>query len=321
VSWSFLLSLWTSDGFHVDADPEGPTDDKSVRERLAEDPPVNVVFREQAHGNVHVGGHGYTSEEAARRVGEKARSALRLAAVRCRLGMFAKPDQSWGGMAKSVREEIEAEHGWHIRSAVSGLDVFETPAGELRITSGSAVGLRLVPMDRFLGELRRAWPDAKPRTDTVDDDLETAIDLLLSAEVESNERAQFLSLVTALELLCGERSKRTPLAVALLDRFISEVRDEQRRAESSEVSADLTSLADTLGALRVESIGHTIKKRVADRLGAEEYGGMPAADFAHRCFGVRSKTSHAAKSDQRRDTSELRRLIVSLVEDRLARAE
>ncbi len=169
-------------------------------------------------------GREYSSADEARRAGEAARWALRIAGVSANVPLDLGNDRATSGMARAFREEQEQRFGIQIRNDVHGLDVYEEDDRPVKYISMEARPSVTASVDKFAQALRAGFARHEGAgRPSYDEAAALAMDLYLLAGFETSERARFLTLITALEVL-SVREQQRPKVLSFVDQTISRSR-------------------------------------------------------------------------------------------------
>ncbi|MEX0990068.1 MAG: hypothetical protein WD206_07210 [Actinomycetota bacterium] len=261
---------------------------------------------------------GFESEATATEAGEKARSALRAVGVATGVALDLGRDESTGGPSDYLKDKA-AEEGLILRGRFDGLDVYEEGEVPVKVLSISFTGGYVSsPLNQFTDLLIHELTSRG----VLAGDLSLAIDLYFLTDHEASDRARFLNLVTAVEVL-STREDRPETLIDLIDSFIAQTNLHISTAPESDAES-ARSLVGSLQDLKKESIGSAIRGVVKRHIPDGEYfDGKPAGRFASDCYDARSDLSHIGRSATEISAvyGELRRLVKTLLERLLTEGE
>ncbi len=239
--------------------------------------PTELTFR----------GGGFGSPAGARAAGRLLSDWLRLAGALEGIAFDLGRDLALSGLGEVVKPIVDAQlraQGAFAVPDVHGLTVYEyeEPARPTRFAT-RAQGT----VERTSESLRGAVLLCSSRQ-PLDDRLALACDLVCLAEREISNRARFLTLVSAAEVL-AVRSQRMGVARSLVDKFIAEVKS----TTTSAVEPELDSLLSALLDLREISVSASIRELARTARPDAPEG---AADIARRSYNCRSELTHGGRS-------------------------
>lgn len=199
-------------------------------------------------------GSGYATEEAAQLAGELFRDRLRVASALFGPGFDVGGDLPQSGLGDDVKAAFEAklrQDGKFLVPDIHGLVVYEEQGEPVRF-SLRAAGIVIQQSSTVLKNVLTI-ASGSPLTD----EQSLACDLVSLAEHEVSDRARFLILVTAMEVL-ADRPKRTGGLRTLIEHFIKEA-ERSRTAGGPDEEGRYSSLLGGLKDLRSESISWSIR--------------------------------------------------------------
>jgi hypothetical protein len=242
-------------------------------------------------------GCGYATEGAAQSAGALFRDWLRVASALLVLGFDVDSDlpPSWfGGEVKAALEAELRQDGKFLTTDVHRLLVYEEQGEPVRVSSRAA-GIVAQQSSTVLENVSTV-----ARCSPLTDEQSLACDLVSLAEHEASDRARFLILVTAMEVL-AERPARTGRLLAVVEHLIEEVKRSQTAAKPDE-EGQYASLLSGLEDLRLESISRSIRNlAVRSRPGDSRVPGL-----VRRIYRCRNGLIHSG-----RPTEDLRDLLTT----------
>lgn len=262
-------------------------------------------------------GTGHQTEEEARRHGEAAKHALRRAGVVANVPLDMGPDRASGSLGRGFREQLENEHGVQLRDDIHGLDVYEDDSRPVRFLSSRASPIVTASVDKFVPALEAGFQRGTRRDAVRNEKVSLAADVYMLSEFEVSQRARFLTLMTALEVL-SERGERPKPVQKLLVEFLAKSREAAAGAPAQRNRSEFESLIGSLEGLREQSITSAVRDFVRRHIGdAEKFDGHRVGEFVTRSYEVRSRLTHEGRPpdgvDIARLGGELRRLVQAVV--------
>lgn len=281
-TYGFRLRFRTPAGRIIgNADPELPFALEGVNGTLV----LNKLAHKQNHTpgtpeTFLVIGSGFHSEEEARTVGRRLKTALAVYGATIRMGVDTGRDRVTSGTSTAVKENIRAQFSVQLRDVVHGLDVYseELPVTHLEI---SATGTAHFVAENFVEKVAhefKSLSELPPK-------LSLALELYNLTHFEPATKTRFLTLVTVVEVL-STRARRPKHIRDQLDACMDLVR-------GSDLSvADQHALISGLGNLKRESIGSACSMLVANHISQD------AADFFSECYSARSELLHDGETNR-----------------------
>ena len=224
------------------------------------------------------------------------------------------PDTASTGIGQVVKESVRERFNVELRGDVHGLDIFDEGEAEVRHLRMEAEGSVTMNREQFVMNLACFLEGAQKRE--INDRVQLAADVYLGAAFESSDRARFVAYITVLEIL-ADRKPRTATAVASIDDWIAEVRENEDL-----VGTEAESLVGMLRDLKEESIGASIRNMFASRHETEQGSGdRDVTTFIRACYAARSRLVHngvvPSGFDVRTETPKLAALVHGLLQERL----
>ena len=247
--------------------------------------------------SIFIQGGPFDSEEAARTQAERLMDRLPWIGCRSRLGFAldagGRPGQDLPRAYRATASIAVTPEGIRVLSVGNGLTIYETDNSDIGpqiVRVEGRVTAKRSPL-WFEASLQEAW--SAPELANADRVL-LAARLHNAAQFEPSMRAQFLLLVTALEVL-AERTDRTGRARDLVESFIREAASEQKSEQQA-----LQQLISGLRDLRRSSIGEAIRRMIEVHVSVPVVGVVSQetpAEFATRCYRIRSQLVHEGRAD------------------------
>lgn len=253
-------------------------------------------------------GNGFASQEEAAEASRHVKDAVMWWGAKERVGVDVGDDTTHAVWTQTGLDMMGEERGSRVLNDVHGLQVYEEDSNlPTEFVWSTAEAQLRKSLDTFEQSFREAVDLSLELTES-----ETlAFELYGLSHFESAERARFVTLVTAIESISKPKA-RSPQAVEHVERLIELTRT------SELTTPEVSSLVDSLGYLRQESISRTGREFVGKVLHGRKYGGRTAKGFFHDCYTVRSDLVHEGKPqvemiDLRALVSELDRLVADLL--------
>lgn len=253
--------------------------------------PMQLLIIEGDEGGptiLEVRADGFPSEADAQAAGETAKYALRVAAIQSDLGLDLGDDQARSGMASALRETMERAAGSQIIMDVHGLYVYEGSI-DAKVFRASAT----LTVGKDANTFARDFSSAYENEVVTSERTSLAIDLYGLSKFETSERARFLALVSALEVL-SERSSRPTDALKHLEALIEYTKE---AAEAASDRPAMDSLLGSLNDLRLKSISAAVRELARDLGGPGPYRDLPPERFVQHCYQIRSELTHQGTAD------------------------
>lgn len=254
---------------------------------LFEDPQGRKHFLKSAQpgrikdcSHLAITGGPYDSENEARKVGERARNAILMWALKDRIGIDLGDDKPRGNLTAFGFGLFESLCRCILRPDIHGLDVYERKE-LLRFTEAVPSLQRLGPPTPLSRQLSVAL--TKPMNLT--DKQVVAAELYCSSYFDVSPRSRLITLISSLEALLDAKTRSTS-ALLVVDNLKNIVK--QAGLDSDTTDAMLGSIQW----LKDESIGQSGKKLSAALLASHSYRGRTAPQFFTDCYSLRSDLLH-----------------------------
>jgi len=296
MAFAFRPRFRTAKGFTTDESRFDVTGPGATKFTIASTPDGTNL---RAPGWLSVRHGGFASADEAREVAGKLRRQLLVAGTMRWMGFDFGHDATTSGMFKAARAEAEEHAGCRIRDNVHGLDVFEEdPVMPTKFLSISATGTVTEGTDLFA----RTMGSVNEAARTLSNRQLVAMELLNDSMFPASTDSQFLTRVSAMEVLC-ERGHRTDEEVAALTSLAASLKDLKLSAAAHD------SLRQHILGGKKESIADACRRRIRDLLGPDK------VKLMERIYKARSRLVHAG--DGRGQTSEISGEALSLATDLL----
>jgi hypothetical protein len=241
--------------------------------------------------------HGFCCAEEARAAGLTTKAALRWCGLRLGMGIDPGQDGSLGGVTETGRRWLRELHGLDpattIHNDVHGLQVYEDEDPRPRFV-GQQAALKVTSEPHvFIGVLREACEAQLELTPKLSDalDLHAAARFLGAPEAmhtATSGRARFLTQWTALETLAPD-SEFSASAKGFLSELLRSVQD------ASVADAEKAAILSSIRNMKPASIGRRCRDLVERYVAGRQYAGVPAAEFATKCYRARCGLTHGSR--------------------------
>jgi hypothetical protein len=252
-------------------------------------------------------GNGWNSKEEAWNEAERYTQALALSLARVKVGAnFGKRAPKSGYFGAGLKM-LGQQQGQRMLNDVHGIMVFETEPQPLfaRFEASGAMG---IPKERFESVLLYALEHPRELTDRE----RVCLDLFHASFFQKMVDVRFLLLMMAIEALLVP-GQRSPAAIQHVETMIDSTRKANLIGDDEK-----NSIIRSLNGLRTESIGHTGRKYVAERLGSRKYSSHSASDFFSECYKLRSRLVHGSSPYPWQEVSEVVEMLELFVSDLLS---
>lgn len=226
---------------------------------------------------------GFDSSQDAGEFGAALKSSVRLASVRANFGLDVGDETvlTWPG--EPLREAAQAAGG-QLHETVHGIQLVETGAEDTWLWSRAELVVQ-TQLETLFGE------DFSSGSIAARDgsQLALACDLFASADFETSDRARFLALVTAVEVLAVDRYRIADGLQGVVDGWLASLSAPPAGIEQE----DLLRFRSRVSQLKQESITNSVRQLVNDHVPSTE-GGTSNGDFMAECYIARSELVHGA---------------------------
>jgi hypothetical protein len=225
-------------------------------------------------------GKGFASEADARNAALQAKRTLLYCMVQNRAGVDLGDGKQRGMATNEGLKMLQEQHGAPFRNDIHGIDVYEFTKNLkfIKVEANAVVGKNA---DRF----SKLFSEEFPAQRVLSAKQILSAELYGSSWFDITPRSRFVTLVTAVEALLSPSSRS---AEAL--EFVEEM---QKKMEGLSIDADQkTSLRNSIGMLKTQSISQAGRQLAEKLLGTTEFDGKSAAKFFNHCYNARSKILH-----------------------------
>ncbi len=236
----------------------------------------------------HIDGGGFSTELEARAAGEALRTKLRLLNAILGLGLtIPVGDTPSASVSKEIKEVVASEHAGIVLDSVWGLITF--PDDGLHFEYVFSGNLEVRPSEP--GYVFNALATLANTEIQLDALSEGALQILGLANLETSEKAAFLTTYLALEQLV-DRKPRSEVSKQLIERFTTQLEKAKTRKRSPVLSAEAQSLRGALSALREESFSNALARLGRSVATPTHIQGIPVRRFLSACIDARNKIAH-----------------------------
>ena len=230
MPYAFRLAVPMAPGSTLASPSSGPSQTVQLCEHEFGKPMQLEIIEDGTNDStvLEIRAEDFPTEADGRVAGERAKWALRVAAIQSDLGLDLGDDKSPSGMASAVREMMEAKTGSQIIMDVRGLHVYEGTA-DAKVFRVSAKLTVEKNADTFARDFSFAYEDEASTSEKAS----LAMDLYSLSKFEVSERARCLALVSALEVL-SERSRRPAEVLDHLLKLSSKTRRRLREPRAND---------------------------------------------------------------------------------------
>jgi len=238
----------------------------------------------------HIDGGGYSSEVEARNAGEALRTELRLLNAILSVGLnIPVGDTPSTSNSDELKKSSSATDAGVIVDGVWGLLTFPDDGIHFECVVGGNLEVRPSEPQYLFDALKTIW--------TIDLQLDSAseesLQILGLANLESSDRAAFLTSYLALEPLV-QRTPRSLASKKLIERFKVQLQKASKRTRSPISAVEAQSLSGALSALHEESFSSALARIGRRLVHPTQIQGIPVRRFLSACIGARNKIAHGA---------------------------
>lgn len=239
----------------------------------------------------HIDGGGFPTEPEAETAGEALRIKLRLLNAILGLGLnIPVGDTPSASVSDVVKKEVASKHAGVAVDSVWGLLTFPDDGIHFEYVVGGNLEVRPSESEYVFNALKTLWSVNVQ----LDGPSEEALQILGLANLETSEKAAFLTSYLALEQLL-ERRPRSQFAKQLIERFTAQLQKASKRKRSPIPSAEAQSLRGALSSLHEESFSSAIARLGRNLTNPTHIQGIPVRRFLSACIDARNKIAHHAE--------------------------
>lgn len=239
---------------------------------------LKPLFSETIKGaeRLYITGKGFSSESAAAIAGLRTKAALLLASAESRIGVNCGRDKVTLQFSEEIKKELELDAGVKLHDDVHGLYIYPDEGNDRFISMKGEMTVGR-SADRFLA----SFENFSSQAPTLSDRHVIALELVNSSHFEITGRARFLTLVTAIEVLC-ERKRSSDAIQGLVDVALKAV-------AAYPEGQDRQSVINRISDIKKESIARACKSHIGNLLG------MEAASQFGKFYNARGEIIHEGK--------------------------
>lgn len=261
----------------------------------------------------HIDGGGFPTEADARAAGESLRLKLRLLNAVLGLGLnIPVGDTRSAGVSEEVKQSVATKHAGVVLDSIWGLQTFLDDGMHFEYVFRGNLEVRPSEPDYIFRALKTLW-GMEVRLDSPS---EEALQILVLANLETSDKAAFLTTYLALEQLV-ERRPRGKAAKQLVARFTKQLQSAASRKTSPIPSAEAQSLRGALSALHEESFSSALSRLGRSLTNPAQIQGVPVRRFFSACIDARNKIAHHAEPKPTYPltqlTTGLREIVIGLI--------
>jgi len=239
----------------------------------------------------HIDGGGFPTEVEAKAAGEALRNKLRITNAILAFGLnIPVGDTPSASVSDEVKKNVASEHAGVVVDSVWGLLTFPDDGMHFEYVVGGNLQVRPSEPEYIFNVLKTLWSlDIR-----LDGQSEEALQILGLANLETSDKAAFLTTYLALEQLV-ERRPRSRVAKELIARFTAQLQRASKRKRSPISRAEMQSLSGSLSALREESFSSALTRLGRSLANPTHVQGIPVQRFLSACIEARNKIAHHAE--------------------------
>jgi len=249
----------------------------------------------------HLDGGGFSTEADARAAGESLRLKLRVLNAMLGLGLNVPlGDTRSAGVSEEVKQSVATKHAGAVIDSIWGLQTYPDDGMHFEYVVGGTLEVRPSEPDYIFRALRTLW-NTEVR---LDGPSEEALQILGLANLETSDKASFLTTYLALEQLVDRRA-RSKAAKQLVARFGKQLLSAASRKKSPIPSAEAQSLRGALSSLYEESLSSALARLGRSLTNPTHIQGVPVRRFFSACVDARNKIAHHAEPRPRYPLTQL----------------
>lgn len=239
----------------------------------------------------HIDGGGFSTEADARAAGESLRLKFRLLNAVLGLGLNVPVgDTRSAGVSDEVKQSVATKHAGVVVDSIWGLQTFPDDSMHFEYVVGGNLEVRPSEPDYIFRALKTLWS----KEVQLDSPSEEALQILGLANLETSDKAAFLTTYLALEQLV-ERRPRSKAAKQLVTRFTKQLQSAASRKKAPIPSLEAQSLRGALSALQEESFSSAFARLGRSLTNPTQIQGVPVRRFFSACIDARNKIAHHAE--------------------------
>lgn len=239
----------------------------------------------------HLDGGGFSTAAEARAAGESLRLKLRLLNAVLGLGLNVPVgDTRLAAVSEEVKQSVAAKHAGVVVDSIWGLQTFPDDGKHFEYVLIGNLEVRPSEPDYIFRALKAIWSTEVQ----LDSPSEEALQILGLANLETSDKAAFLTTYLALEQLV-ERRPRSTAAKQLVARFAEQLQSAASRKRAPIPSPEAQSLRGALSALNEESFSSALARLGRSLTNPTQIQGVPVGRFFSACIDARNKIAHHAE--------------------------
>lgn len=239
----------------------------------------------------HIDGGGFPTEVEAKAAGEALRNKLRLLNAILAFGLnIPVGDTPSASVSDEVKKDVVSKYAGVVIDSVWGLLTFPDDGMHFEYVVGGNLEVRPSEPEYVFNALKTLWS----LNVQLDGQSEQALQILGLANLETSDKAAFLTSYLALEQLV-ERRPRSRVAKKLIERFTAQLKQASKRKRSPIPPAEVQSLSGSLSALRKESFSSALARLGRSLTNPTHIQGIPVQRFLSACIDARNKIAHHAE--------------------------
>jgi hypothetical protein len=261
----------------------------------------------------HIDGGGFPTEVEAKAAGEALRNKLRLLNAILAFGLnIPVGDTPSASVSDEVKDKVASKHAGVVVDSVWGLLTFPDDGMHFEYVVGGSLEVRPSQPEYLFNALKTLWS----LNVQLDGQSEEALQILGLANLETSEKAAFLTSYLALEQLI-ERRIRSRVSKKLIEQFTAQLQKAGKRKRSPIPPTEVQSLRGALSALQEESFSSALARFGRSIENPTHIQGIPVQRFISACTDARNKIAHHAEPRTRYPlvqlTDGLRELAIGLI--------
>jgi hypothetical protein len=239
----------------------------------------------------HIDGGGFPTDVEAKAAGEALRNKLRLLNAILAFGLnIPVGDTPSASVSDEVKKDVASKHAGVVIDSVWGLLTFPDDGMYFEYVVGGNLEVRPSEPEYPFNALKTLWN----LNVQLDGQSEEALQILGLANLETSDKAAFLTSYLALEQLV-ERRPRSPVAKKLIERFTAQLMKASKRKRSPIPPAEVQSLSGALSALQEESFSSALARLGRSFTNPTHIQGIPVRRFLSACTDARNRIAHHAE--------------------------